>query len=193
MSLLFARIPEDRVGVLIGPGGSTRREIENRTKARLEIDADDGSVGVSGMDAADPIGALKARDIVVAIGRGFSPERAMRLLNDDTYLAVIDIKHTTGKHTKSALWRIRSRLIGTSGRARGRLEQLSGCFVSVYGNTVALIGKEKELDRATQAVELLLRGSEHSTVFHLLARLRTEANRSEALETPEPSELPGEE
>jgi len=55
---------------------------------------------------------------------------------------------------------------------------------------VALIGKEQELERATQAVELLLRGSEHSTVFHLLARLRTEANRAEALEIPE---LPGEE
>ncbi|MCI4353263.1 MAG: KH domain-containing protein [Thermoplasmata archaeon] len=185
MSVLFARIPDDRVGALIGPGGSTRREIEQKTKAHLEIDADEGAVGVSNDDSADPIGALQARDIVVAIGRGFSPERAMRLLQDDTYLGVIDIKQVTGKHTKSALWRIRSRLIGTAGRARGRIEQLSGCSVSIYGSTVALIGKEKELERATQAVELLLRGSEHSTVFHLLARLRNEANRAEAIETPD--------
>lgn len=185
MSVLFARIPDDRVGALIGPGGSTRREIEEKTKARLEIDADEGAVGVSNDDADDPLGALKARDIVVAIGRGFSPQRAMRLLQDDTYLGVIDIKQVTGKRTKSALWRIRSRLIGTAGRARGRLEQLSGCSVSIYGSTVALIGKEKELERATQAVELLLRGSEHSTVFHLLARLRNEANRTEAQQIPD--------
>jgi len=190
MTVLFARIPDDRVGVLIGQGGSTRREIEEKTKVHLEIDTDDGSVGVSSGGGEDPLGALKARDIVLAIGRGFSPHRAMRLLQDDTYLGVVDIKQVTGKHTKSSLWRIRSRLIGTAGRARGRLEELSGCFVSVYGNTVALIGKEQELERATQAVELLLRGSEHSTVFHLLARLRTEANRAEALEIPE---LPGEE
>jgi len=114
----------------------------------------------------------------------------MRLLQDDTYLGIIDIKQVTGKQSKSSMWRIRSRLIGTAGRARSRLEELSGCSVSVYGSTVALIGKEPELDRATQAVELLLRGSEHSTVFHLLVRLRNEANRAEALESPD---LPGEE
>jgi ribosomal RNA assembly protein len=190
MTVLFARIPDDRVGALIGPGGSTRREIEELTKAHLEIDADEGTVGISSADTDDPMGALKARDIVVAIGRGFSPRRAMRLMNDDTYLGVIDIKQVTGKQTKSSLWRVRSRLIGTAGRARTRLEELSGCSVSVYGSTVAMIGKEQELERATQAVEMLLRGSEHSTVFHLLARLRNEANRAEALE---PSELPGEE
>lgn len=190
MSVLFARIPDDRVGALIGPGGSTRRQIEEHTKSHLDIDADEGMVGISNPEADDPLGALKARDIVVAIGRGFSPQRAMRLLQDDTYLAVVDIKQVTGKQSKSALWRIRSRLIGTAGRARGRLEELSGCSVSVYGSTVALIGKEQELERASQAVELLLRGSEHSTVFHLLARLRTEANQAEALE---PSELPDEE
>lgn len=190
MSVLFTRIPDDRVGALIGPGGVTRREIEEKTHSHLEIDADEGMVGVSNASVDDPLGPIKARDIVVAIGRGFSPHRAMRLLQDDTYLGVIDIKQVTGKHTKSALWRIRSRLIGTGGQARGRLEELSGCFVSVYGTTVALIGKETELERATQAVELLLRGSEHSTVFHLLARLRDEAHRAEALE---PSGLPGEE
>ena len=190
MSVLFARIPDDRVGALIGPGGATRRQIEEKTHATLEIDTEDGSVGISSPGDGDPIGALKARDIVTAIGRGFSPQRAMRLLADDTYLGVIDIKQVTGKQSKAALWRIRSRLIGTSGRARSRLEELSGCSVSVYGSTVALIGKEQELERATQAVELLLRGSEHSTVFHLLARLRTEANRAEALE---PTELPDEE
>lgn len=188
MSVLFARIPDDRVGALIGPGGATRREIEEKTKAHLEIDPDEGVVGVTGDEGDDPVGALKARDIVLAIGRGFSPRRALRLLQEDTYLAVIDIKEVTGKQTKSALWRIRSRLIGTAGRARSRIEELSGCSVSVYGSTVALIGKEAELDRASHAIELLLRGSEHSTVFHLLVRLRDEARRAEALDT---TELPG--
>lgn len=190
MSVLFARIPDDRVGALIGPGGATRRQIEEKTGSHLEIDADEGMVGVTTTDTEDPLGALQARDIVVAIGRGFSPQRALRLLQPDTYLGVIDIKHVTGKQTKSAMWRIRSRLIGTAGRARSRLEELSGCSVSVYGSTVALIGKEPEIDRATQAIEMLLRGSEHSTVFHLLVRLRDEARRAEALE---PVDLPDEE
>jgi ribosomal RNA assembly protein len=168
---LYARIPEERVAVLIGTGGRTKREIATRTGTRITVDAAEGEVRIDGPDS-DPIAALKARDIAVAIGRGFSPERAMRLLRDDAFLGVLDIKFTTGHHEKAALRRIRARVIGTRGRARSRIEELSGCSVSVFGSTVALIGDEAQLERATRAVELLLKGSEHSTVFHLLARLK---------------------
>lgn len=179
MPVLVVRVPEDRVGVLIGPGGATKREVESRTRASVEVDAAEGEVRVSSPDtrAED---ALTARDIVLAIGRGFSPARAMRLLVEGTYLGVIDIKRVTGRREKSALWRIRSRLIGEHGRARTRIEELSGCSMSVYGSTVALIGRERELERATRAVELLLRGSEHAAVFHMLVRQRTEDALAEA-------------
>jgi ribosomal RNA assembly protein len=179
MPVLYARIPEDRVGALIGPGGRTKKEIAARTHTEVEVDAAEGEVRVSAPDT-DPMGALRARDIVLAIGRGFSPERAMRLLKENTFLGILDIKFTTGKREKAVLRRIRSRVIGTHGRARTRIEELSGCSISVYGSTVALIGEEEQLERGTRAVELLLRGSEHSTVFHLLARLRKEAAAAEA-------------
>jgi ribosomal RNA assembly protein len=182
---LFVRVPDDRVGAVIGTEGSTRSEIEHRTATQLAIDAANGEVTVSAPDTADPLGALQARDIVVAIGRGFAPARAFRLLNDDTYLGLIDIKSVTGRREKAALWRIRSRLIGTDGKARRRIEELSGCSMSVYRNTVALIGKEPELERGTRAVELLLRGSEHSVVFRMLARLRREEALAEATTVPE--------
>lgn len=183
MAVLFARIPEDRVGVLIGPGGSTKRQVEVRTATHLEIDAEEGAVDIVSPDSADPDGAMRARDIVVAIGRGFSPARAYRLLAPETYLGLVDIKRVTGKKNKAALWRVRSRLIGEHGRARERIEELSGCSMSVYGASVALIGKEDQLARATRAVELLLRGSEHSVVFHQLARARDDAARREATES----------
>lgn len=171
MPELYARVPEDRVGVLIGPGGRTRRELSTRTGTEIEVDGTEGEVRITGPDS-EPMRALKARDVVLAIARGFSPERAMRLLRDNAFLEVLDIKYTTGKREKAALRRIRARAIGTRGRARSRIEELSGCSMSVYGSTVALIGDEDQLSRAAHAVELLLKGSEHSTVFHLLARSR---------------------
>jgi ribosomal RNA assembly protein len=189
MPVLYARIPEDRIGVLIGPGGSTKREIRMRTATHIDIDAEEGEVRISGPDS-DPIGAMKARDIVLAIGRGFSPERAMRLLKDNAYLGILDIKFTTGKREKSALRRIRARAIGTHGRARSRIEELSGCSMSVYGSTIALIGEEEQLDRATRAVELLLKGSEHATVFHFLARTRRESAVEELVGRTLPDSLP---
>jgi len=185
MPVLYARIPEDRVGVVIGPGGGTRREIAARTRASVTVDAEEGEVRTESPDT-DPDAAMRARDIVLAIGRGFSPDRAYRLLKENTFLGVLDIKFTTGHREKAALRRIRSRVIGTRGRARTRIEELSGCFVSVYGSTVALIGEEDQLERATRAVEMLLKGSEHSTVFHLLAQLRREAAVADATGPAEP-------
>ena len=75
MPTLYARVPEERVGVVIGPGGRTKREIASRTGTSIEIDPEDEEIRLSGPDS-DPTGVLKARDIVIAIGRGFSPERA---------------------------------------------------------------------------------------------------------------------
>jgi len=180
MPTLYVRIPEDRVAVVIGPGGQTRRDVARRTHTEIEVDAEEGEVRVTSPDT-DPMAAVQGREIVQAIGRGFSPERAMRLLKENMFLAVLDIKFTTGHREKSALRRIRARVIGTRGKARARIEELSGCSVSVYGSTVALIGDEEHLERATRAVEMLLRGSEHSTVFHLLARLRRDAAAAEAV------------
>jgi ribosomal RNA assembly protein len=186
MTTLFVRVPDDRVAAIIGPGGATRREIEARTGAHVHIDTEEGAVMIRGEDGDDPVRAMKARDIVLAIGRGFSPQRAMRLLRDDDLLGVLDIKETTGKREKAALWRIRARIIGEKGRARQRIEELSGASMSVYGSTVALIGNDRQLDRATRAVRLLLRGSEHSTVFHMLARQRREDAFQDASGETEP-------
>lgn len=190
MAVVYVRIPEDRMGALIGPGGGTRRTIESRTGTSITLDEGDEGVQIAAPDTGDPIGLMKARDIVTAIGRGFSPERAYRLLKEDTYLGVIDIKQATGKKTKSSLWRIRSRVIGANGRARERIEELSGCAMSVQGATVALIGDEKQLERATRAVQLLLRGSEHSTIFRMLVHERRDAALAEAMGPAEPSEEP---
>jgi ribosomal RNA assembly protein len=184
MPTLYARIPEDRVAVVIGPGGRTKKAIAAATSTQLDIDAEEGEVSVVSPET-DPMGALKARDIVLAIGRGFSPERAMRLLKENTFLGMLDIKFATGHREKAALRRIRSRVIGTRGRARERIEELSGCSMSVYGSTVALIGEEEQLDRATRAVEMLVKGSEHSTVFHLLARLKRDDALKEATSSPD--------
>jgi ribosomal RNA assembly protein len=185
MTSAFARIPDDRVAVVIGREGRTRAEIARRTGTELRIDTEEGEVEIEGPDT-DPIAVLKARDIVLAIGRGFSPERAFRLLGEDCFFGVVEIKSISRQHERSGLRRVRARLIGTDGKARRRIEELSGASMSVYGSTVGLIGNERQLEHATRAVELLLRGSEHSTVFHMLSRIRREEALEEAL-APAPS------
>ncbi len=109
------KIPQDRIGVLIGEGGETMREIEERAEVRLDIDSEDGSVKVESV--GDPVTGLKGPDIVKAIGRGFAPEDALALLEDDMMMfEVIDIE--AASRNKNDLRRHKGRLIGEGGRTR---------------------------------------------------------------------------
>jgi ribosomal RNA assembly protein len=50
------------------------------------------------------------------------------------------------------------------------IEEHTGCRVSIQGGTVAMIGEAEGLEAAKRAVDMLLSGSEHSTVYGFLER-----------------------
>jgi ribosomal RNA assembly protein len=168
MSML--KIPKDRVGSLIGKKGETKRSIETRTGTIIKVDTE-GDVRIYNRESDDPLITMKVTDLVRAIGRGFSPERAMRLLDDDEYLDVIDIREYVGKRSSHVI-RVRARVIGTHGKTRKLIEDLTGAFVSVYGSSVTIIGNSIQMPVARRAVEMLLRGSEHSTVYRYMEKQR---------------------
>jgi ribosomal RNA assembly protein len=70
----FVRIPKERVGILIGPEGKVKKEIECKLNVKLDIDKE-GSVTIKlPENIPDPSVFLRAKDIVTAIGRGFTPK-----------------------------------------------------------------------------------------------------------------------
>jgi ribosomal RNA assembly protein len=160
-------MPKDRVAILIGPNGATKKTIEERTGASIEVDSKSGDVAVLAKEGTSDFTGLVARDIVKAIARGYSPERAMRLLNEDVYLEFLDIRDYTGKSSKHVR-RVRGRLIGTKGKTRRIIEELSGAEVSIYGNTVGMLGDVVELNVAKRAIQMILEGSEHAAVYKFL-------------------------
>ncbi len=167
----FVRIPRERVGVLIGRKGAVKKEIERRTKTRIEVDSETGEVFITSTEETeDPLAVWKARDIATAIGRGFSPERAFRLLNEGEVLEVINLTDIIIGNDKNALPRVRGRIIGRKGRTREIIEEMSGADVSVYGKTVAIIGNPLQVEIAKTAIEKLVRGSPHGTVYRYLER-----------------------
>ena len=171
--MFYARIPVERVGVLIGEQGQTKARLEELTGVKLIIDSKTGEVTIDESGAKDPTSSLKTRDIVNAIGRGFSDQRAFRLLDDDIYLQVMDIKEFAGSG-KDRVAEVKGRVIGAGGKTRRLIEELAGIDVSVYGHTVAMIGDAFHINIARQAVEMLLGGSEHKTVYRFLERKREE-------------------
>jgi ribosomal RNA assembly protein len=173
MSSVVVRIPGERIGVLIGKSGETKELIERRTGVKLLIDSEEGDVEIDHSHASDPSMAIVVSNIVTAIGRGFSPSKAIKLLENDCYLAVLDIRDYVGKKVEH-VERMRARVIGTHGKTREVFEELTGADVSIYGNTVSIIGSSVQLDIARRGMDMLLSGSEHAAVYHFLEGKRAQ-------------------
>ncbi|MEM2818698.1 MAG: RNA-processing protein, partial [Nitrososphaerota archaeon] len=112
---------------------------------------------------------------VEAIGRGFSPERAFRLFSENAILSIINIDDFV-KRTRNNLVRVKARLIGQEGKTRRIIEETTDTYLSIYGDTVAIIGEDEEDVRtAEEAVISIINGAPHSSVYKFLnnyARMR---------------------
>lgn len=177
MSRIYFKIPLERVGVLVGSKGGTKAELEKGTGTAITVDGRTGEVTIEiPPGCRDPSEILRARDLVNAIGRGFSPEKASRLFSDGQMLEVIDLKQVIGD-SQNQLTRLKGRVIGENGKTRRLIEQLAGVSLSVYGHTIALIGDYEEMRVAKEAVEMLLRGCMHGTVYKYLNKEHLELKK----------------
>lgn len=184
----FTKIPRERIGVLIGPEGNTKKHIEKRLSVELQIESETGGVTITlAENAEDPSVLFKTKDVVTAIGRGFSPERAFRLVRDEeAVLDIIDLRTVFGK-SESDIRRVKGRIIGMNGKTRKIIEELTEADVMVYGHTVGIIGKIEQVEAAREAIRMLIKGSLHSTVYRFLHRKRRELKKKmlELWEKPE--------
>ncbi len=168
------KAPRDRIGVIIGINGSTKSEIEKRGEVTIDIDSEEGVVIIE----SDSINALRAVDVVKAMARGFSPERAYRLFDDEmVMLDILDLSKRVG--TPKELKRIMGRIIGKDGKTRELIESLTGSFISVYGKTVSVIGYPEQTQIVRKAIEMLVEGAPHGTVYGFLEKKKRELKRAE--------------
>ena len=163
------KVPEERIAVLIGTEGETKKEIEKATNSTLDI-SKEGDVHILGNDG---LLLFTAKEMVRAIGRGFNPKIALQLVKVDYALEIIDMTEVVGK-SKNNLERMKGRLIGTEGKARREIEHLTGTSISIYGKTIGIIGESSDVALARQAMGMLLDGSMHKTVYQFLERKRKE-------------------
>ena len=172
---MFVRIPKERVGVLVGPDGKVKQRIEEKFMVELEIESGSGGVTiVLSEEAVDPSLLFKAKDTVTSIGRGFSPEPAFRLLrNEDEIFDFIDLRLIFGR-AESDIRRVKGRVIGANGKTRKLIEELTDANVVVYGHTIGFIGTFERVDVAKNAVQMLIDGSQHNTVYRYLQKKRSE-------------------
>lgn len=163
----YVKIPMERIAVLVGKNGIVKKRIEKKN-VTLDIDSTTGDIKIS---AEDSLQELTAENVVRAIGRGFSPENAFLLFNDEYYFELFDIRDWVGKKP-GQVKRVAGRIIGKEGKSRRVIEDLTDAHLSVYGHTIEIIGRIDELQAARRAIEMLLEGASHPSVYRFLEKER---------------------
>jgi ribosomal RNA assembly protein len=170
------KVPQDRIGAIIGVEGNVKKVIEEKTGAKLDVDSESGAVVVE--SDSDALKALKAAEAIKAIARGFSPEKALKLLeNEDLILEVMDL--STLSDSPADLKRLKGRIIGKGGKTREVIEQMTGAKLSVYGKTISIIGDAEQLAMVRAALDMLIDGAPHGAVYSYLEKRRRELKRSQ--------------
>ncbi len=135
--------------------------IENELGVRIEKHENEIEIDGEGIEA------YKAVNIIKAIARGFAPENAFLLFDDTNVLEIIEIPGNENTRI-----RIRARIIGRNGIVRKNIERITNCKISVYGKTVSIIGPLEKVQIAREAIEMLISGKKHSTMYKYFESLR---------------------
>ena len=167
----IVRIPTERIGVLVGEKGATKKVIETKCKVHLTIE-EEGDVEIEG----DSTETFFAKDVVKAIGRGFTPHEALKLIEQDYNLYIIQLKDLIS--SDKAITRLKGRVIGEKGRMKSDIESATESYVCIYGNTIGIIARIDTMDKTKEAITMLLDGAPHNVVINYLAKARREIMES---------------
>src|SRR3989338_4051106 len=112
-----------------------------------------------------------AEKVIDEINFGFLIKRAILIKKNYLVFEILNIKnYMRGKNTA----RIRGRIVGEGGRALATLSQLSDCYLEIKGNQVGIIGDSENIERAQNAITMLIKGSKHANVYAFLERSHPE-------------------
>jgi ribosomal RNA assembly protein len=156
-------IPKERIAVLIGKSGTSRRSIEQKGKVKLWVDSNTNEVSISG--TVNNI--YFAKKVVELVGRGFSPKSALKLYDEKFSAELCDVTDFGVKERKDRK-RMLARIIGTKGKSKNIIEKETNTEIVIYGKTIGILGKPEDVEQARRAIEALLQGSEYGSAFRLL-------------------------
>jgi ribosomal RNA assembly protein len=170
----MARIPKSKIGILIGPNGSTKKEIESIFNVSLNI-SEDGSVLIQGDDGLMLWQATKA---VKAIGRGFNLDTIKELVKPNYEYSSINLEQVVGRK-KDVIERYKGRIIGQGGKTKGYIEAGTETNICLSGKTVGIIGESQNVHNAIEAIKIILDGAEIKTVYSYLHKIKKEKQESD--------------
>ncbi|RME14491.1 MAG: hypothetical protein D6797_08675 [Bdellovibrio sp.] len=155
------RVNADRANVI---KNKYLKSLEERLAISLEIS--DSTITIEG-EAND---VFFAKPIIEAIGRGFSLDDALKLLNSNYTLHIIELRDFC--NSDSCMERVKARVIGRGGSIKTTIERATDSKISVFGHTVAVIAPLYSISYALEALSKIIRGAKHTSVLNYLSSIR---------------------
>ncbi len=121
-----------------------------------------------------PEDEMLALQAIETMELGFDVDDATLLKNEDIIFEKLSIRNLT--HRKN-LEEIRGRVIGTQRKALNTIEDLTDCIIRVHNNTVGVIGRIQDIEKAIYAVRKIISGSEHASVYAYLEEQKVLENQ----------------
>ncbi|NPA99948.1 MAG: RNA-binding protein [Crenarchaeota archaeon] len=151
--------------------------LERELNVKITVD-DTGQVVIEPRENTTLNQIMKAKEVIEAINYGFDVNTALELKKPNYVLMIVNLRdYIIDKSKINHLIRIKGRLIGEEGRARKTIEELSGAKIVISDKSVAIIGEYENAKAAREAIEMLIQGRQHATVYRRLQSWRREMRR----------------
>lgn len=102
-----------------------------------------------------------------AVEVGFEPTDVLTYIGDENVIfQEVNMKEYT--NTENEFHRQKGRVIGRNGKTKDLIEEYTGVQLSISGKHVGIIGRQKSVVKAREAICMLLSGAPHSSVYGML-------------------------
>jgi len=155
----YLSVPEERMKLL---KNDTKWEDKLRQLSDIKVKLSEDIE----FEGEDPLAVMRIKLVFQAFGRGFDFDDALNLLDEEFSLEIIDL--SAYSKSRDRLMTLKGRIIGTEGRSKNIIEKKTETKIAIYGKTVAIIGRFQDVAKAREAIELILSGKKHGTVFRFL-------------------------
>ncbi len=149
----------------------TKNQAELEQKLKVKLTFNGKNVSFEG-EALDEFTAHK---VLEALAFGFSAKKSLSLINEEFMFKKVHIKDFTRRNLKS----IKSRIIGTRGKTKKTISEISSCDIIVKESDVGFIGESETVLDVEQAIINLIKGSKQSNMYSYLQRRNRERNALE--------------
>lgn len=154
----FIKIPAKFKNVLV-KRPKLKEKIEKTTKTKLNIGED---IEIEG----ESLDIFIAKNVLKAFGRGFNVDDALKLIEDEYALEIIDL--TDFVNSENRLKTVSGRIIGTEGKTKKFIEKYTNTKIAVSGKTVSIIGRWDDIALTREAILMIINGSTHKSLYRWL-------------------------